>query len=91
MNLKTRLSAIALTVCMTLSAIPAAAFAEETTTGTVARINKKLLKKGGPSQKAAVKQRRIIIICRKDIGKDLGQCLFCRRAAGFRPQYCTGL
>ncbi len=55
MNLKTRLSAIARTVCMTLSAIPDAAFAEETTTGTVARINKKLLKKGGPSQKAAVK------------------------------------
>lgn len=39
MGLKTRFSAIALTVCMTLSAIPVAAFAEETSESTIARIN----------------------------------------------------
>ena len=39
MGLKARFSAIALTVCMALSAMPAAAAAEETAAGTVERIN----------------------------------------------------
>lgn len=39
MSIKARFSAIALAVCMTLSAMPAAVFAEDTVTSTVARIN----------------------------------------------------